>query len=251
MPHGIRGSSPPCSVEDCGRRNYARGWCKKHYAQWWNHLPHSPKEPVKCSVDGCPQPVEKVKVCAMHYRRWKRHKSFDNPRPSSWDRFMSKVSTNGPIATNRPDLGPCWLWKRKRLPNGYTQFWAEHKMHSGHRFAYTTVFGPVPDGLVLDHFACDNGAGGCVNPWHCRPATHAENTSSHRRVNGAARRWSHCLVTDCPDTVRYRGLCQSHYNQARSKFRKAFGPDVPMPPDLIIFLGIELSLDTVNQLVHN
>lgn len=24
-----------CVIEDCDRKHYARGWCHKHYAQWW------------------------------------------------------------------------------------------------------------------------------------------------------------------------------------------------------------------------
>lgn len=81
----------------------------------------------------------------------------------------------------------CWRWVGKhsksgyaeatlRLPDGTRQYWRVHKL------TYTEKHGPVPTGLVLDHFRCDNRW--CVNPDHVRPVTQRENAlrSPHRHV---------------------------------------------------------------------
>jgi hypothetical protein len=52
------------------------------------------------------------------------------------------------------------------------------------------LVGPVPDGLVLDHFACDNPP--CVNPSHLRPVTHWENSSRGNSPAAVNARKTHC-----------------------------------------------------------
>lgn len=91
------------------------------------------------------------------------------PRPTPRERFDAKVDKNGPLAKNLPDLGPCWLWTAYRDSKGYGSF----DNRRAHRWAWEAEHGPVPVGLELDHFACDNR--GCVRPTHVRPVTHKQN----------------------------------------------------------------------------
>ena len=101
-------------------------------------------------------------------------------------RFDAKVDRLGPIAANRPDLGRCWLWLAGLTRSGYGTFrLSASEQRRAHRYAWERVNGAVPDGLELDHFACDRRD--CCNPAHVRPVTHQENMA-----RGAHARKTHC-----------------------------------------------------------
>ncbi len=193
-----------CSIDGCESRTHGRGLCSMHYLRWKRHgdpemvTRHYTRQPPNfCTIEGCDEPVHGRTWCSMHYQRWTR---YGDPlivmRVYGDDeaRFWSKVTMDGPIAPNRPDLGRCWMFSGKPHNSGHAVMgmWnpdgatraEKRSIKTAYRYAYELLIGPIPEGLVLDHFACDNGNIGCVNPYHCEPVTRAENSRrawrSHR-----------------------------------------------------------------------
>lgn len=86
------------------------------------------------------------------------------------ERFWAKVDWD----IREPER--CWEWISPNVDkNGYGKF----KLGTGlgnarsHRVAYELEIGSPPEGLVLDHYKCDNPK--CCNPWHLKPVTNVEN----------------------------------------------------------------------------
>jgi hypothetical protein len=77
----------------------------------------------------------------------------------------------------------CWIWQGETVKGGYGRFRPEPSGPKilAHRWSYTHFIGPVPEGLELDHFRCDNPA--CANPKHVRPVTALENTRRAKNHN--------------------------------------------------------------------
>lgn len=67
----------------------------------------------------------------------------------------------------------CWMWQSKANICGYGQMRVGSKMVVVHRWIFEDKNGPIPEGMVLDHFVCNNR--GCVNPDHLRVCTRLEN----------------------------------------------------------------------------
>ncbi len=144
----------------------------------------------------CNEVAVKGGMCNKHWTRYTRH---GDPaiskliRGNDEARFLQKINQNGPLACNHPEFGRCWIWLAYRSPvDGRGRFGIGSVVHLAHRWAYEHWIGPIPDGFQLDHFACDNGAGGCVNPWHVRPTTPRENTLRSNAISARYLARTHC-----------------------------------------------------------
>lgn len=123
------------------------------------------------------------------------------------ERFMARVNKNGPIAKNRPDLGPCWVWAGA-TNRGYGAFRIGPRTVQAHRWIYLETVGPIAPKHELDHFACDGGSSGCVNPAHVRPVTPRENnmrSTSTAALNAVKTHCKHGHPFDEVNTYRYHG----------------------------------------------
>lgn len=80
------------------------------------------------------------------------------------DRFWAKVYPC-------PITG-CWLWGAGPFPNGYGCFKWQRVSRRAHRHLYLTLFGPIPEGLLVCH-TCDVPL--CVNPDHLFLGTVQDN----------------------------------------------------------------------------
>lgn len=91
-----------------------------------------------------------------------------------------------------PDSG-CWLWTGAISRYGYAIFttYPTKITHRAHRLSYQWRHGAIPDGLVLDHFACDTPR--CCNPDHVRPVTVRENILRSNHVSAWNLAKTHCL----------------------------------------------------------
>lgn len=66
-----------CTVNGCGKKHDAKGYCHYHYRIWKAHgdpLYVAPtRQAEKCRLDGCSKLSESRGMCAMHYERWRKY----------------------------------------------------------------------------------------------------------------------------------------------------------------------------------
>jgi len=191
-----------CSVEDCERAHYARGWCQKHYAQWWRTggMPQRDQQQL-CAIEGCNRPHGARGWCTIHYDRWRRTGQFE---PSSFeDRFWAKVDATG----------ICWEWIGARNPAGYGKTWRTDRYVDAHRAAWELLVGPIGQGLNIDHL-CRNRS--CINPDHLEPVPQWMNVM---RAAGSVAAVN-ATKTHCPAGHEYDGTNTSFEKKAHGLGRR-------------------------------
>ena len=112
---------------------------------------------------------------------------------------------------------PCWVWQQGKSKQGYGMVALGGKRFLMHRVMYEQSFGPVPEGLELDHLCRIRH---CINPAHLEAVTHAVNTQ-----RGARAKLNEDLVRQAKGRNR---AGESHVSIARS-----FGVDPSIICDLV------------------
>lgn len=179
-----------CSVNGCDRRFHAKSLCKVHYYRVQRTGSTGPAGAIQpkrydpCIVEGCSNEIGLKGgrgYCTKHYQMWwKTGDPTGSTAPTHAERFWPRVRKTE----------TCWLWTGASDESGYGFFGAGNRVHRAHRWAYEDRFGPIPDGLVIDHL-CRMPS--CVNPDHLEAVTNQENLDRGwgRRVQSG---WvDHCI----------------------------------------------------------
>ena len=121
-----------------------------------------------------------------------RRKTFSKDiGPSGFPRKSSNKSI-GPLAVEprllnyepEPNSG-CWIWLGHQSPSGYGMLSVNGRPQYVHRLIYERQYGPIPNGLELDH-RCRMRC--CVNPNHLEAVTHRINMG-----RGSKACQTHCI----------------------------------------------------------
>lgn len=167
-----------CSIEGCGRKHEAKGFCNRHYLKLIRHGdPLWQKQIVTniCKVDGCEDKQRSKGYCNSHYGRVKRH---GNPLggSSTYDGDAHKW-----LLDNLDYTGDdCLLWPYSRDSYGYGNIRIDGKPEYVHTVVATIKYGPRPDKYEVCH-ECGMGHLGCVNPKHLSYKTRQENCDDSLR----------------------------------------------------------------------
>lgn len=72
---------PTCSIDGCDNETAARGWCKRHYNQWYKTgtpIVKPRKTPDPCSHNDCDQPSAARGMCKKHWYQWRRNEATED-----------------------------------------------------------------------------------------------------------------------------------------------------------------------------
>lgn len=149
-----------------------------------------------CSFDGCDKQKSSKGLCGGHYTQLRKGNQLKPLGKRSISHSMS-YAERFHFYISKTDT--CWNWTGPVHSTGYGEMYMHGKEHRAHRLSYITHYGPIPDGLFIDH-KCHNRL--CVNPEHLRIADaklNAENltggqsgkTSAHRGVSWSksSKKW--------------------------------------------------------------
>jgi hypothetical protein len=121
-----------------------------------------------CSIEGCGRPWDACGLCAAHYQRLRQHGDVDATRPVVGRRAIPAA----PPRATTPLGSPCREWQGSRTPQGYGTAYFGGRRWYVHRWVWTEILGPIPEGQEIMHL-CDNPA--CFRLDHLRMGTHADN----------------------------------------------------------------------------
>ena len=161
-----------CLIEDCAKPIYTRGVCQKHYtaarrAGTDGDLPYRAMR--LCEAPDCNEKHFTNGWCKLHYSRMRDSGRLELPPAVPLaERFWALVDRSG----------ECWLWTNRPDAAGYGRLSVGNRTRYAHRVAWELTFGPIPEGLVLDHLresgVCSSKL--CVRPDHLELVTLAENS---------------------------------------------------------------------------
>jgi hypothetical protein len=124
-----------CSIEGCGKRHVARGWCNAHWQRWKDHGDPMAGVPLRRRALG-----------------------------GEVDRWLREIAI--PYSGDE-----CLIWPYAKDSDGYGSI----RNRGVHRVVCEEVNGERPTLKHEAAHSCGNGHLACCAPSHLRWATHAEN----------------------------------------------------------------------------
>lgn len=100
-----------------------------------------------------------------------------------------------------PTDNGCWQWLGALDPTGYGRIALGDTMAYTHRVAAEAFYGPIPEGMTVDHL-CRNR--GCCNPLHLEVVTARENLMRGDTLTAAHHAGVDCGFERCRACRRHR-----------------------------------------------
>jgi hypothetical protein len=141
-----------CSIPDCGKPHYGRGWCRNHYAH--------------CSKHGDPLAGK-----------------FDGP----WTAKPGEPMRHFKEVVLRYDGDECLIWPFYRGKKGYARLRYDGVQRQVSRLVCEAVNGPPPSDDCEAAHSCGNGHLGCVAKRHLSWKTKKGNADDRDRHGRTAR----------------------------------------------------------------
>ena len=106
------------------------------------------------------------------------------------EQFWENVKKDsGVLKMVRGQLSECWIWTAGKSSKGYAYFSVNGKAKQAYKIAYEWEYGPVPDGMELDHLCRTHE---CIRPDHQEAVTRQENQLRGDTIGGRNSRKTTC-----------------------------------------------------------
>lgn len=169
-----------CSINECGRKVVARGYCDTHYRRLLRHGDTASLHRSTCTIEGCVGQHQAKGLCSRHYKKLRKYG--DPLHCTNADKGEQLRWLNSLVRYQGDD---CVLWRFSTYSNGYGCIWFEGRLTGAHRLMCRLAHGaPSAANLQAAH-GC--GKQLCINPNHLRWATQAENEQD-KYAHGTRRR---------------------------------------------------------------
>lgn len=118
--------------------------------------------------------------------------------------------------------------------NGYGRFSANGRIQMVHRWAYENWYGPIPDGMTVDHL-CFNRT--CIEPTHLRLLTRGENGSRHKPGCTCPSHWN----ASVRESLDHDLACRCQICQGKAEPPIVFGKRLAPLPGTVCVNGHDLT----------
>lgn len=187
-------TEPLCSISNCGKRAYRRGWCRKHYYE----LRGGPS----CTVDGCDKPHYGHGYCNAHFQMWKKN---GDPLTRMKARGDALAFFNEVALQHYED--ECLNWPYATAGKGYSVITIGEAKQYVHRLVCEAEHGPAPSDIHEAAHSCGNRL--CVARKHLFWKTPFENEKDKlihgTRVRGEQVGTSRLTEQDVRGILRLKG----------------------------------------------